>query len=119
MFDYTPVAEIVTHNYLTREDDAVWSVSVQQAADGTITALANAYTPDQRRCRMSVSHEVESSDYTDGISAVVAAVRGVCEAPLSWDCVTLTDAQGSEWILTPAAWPEIVRVALDCAGVTY
>lgn len=119
MFDYTHVAEIVTHSYLEREDDARWSVSVRQSSDGTITATANAYAPDMSRHRMSVSNEVTPSDYTDGISAVVAAVRGVCKAPLLWDCVTLTDAQGCEWILTPAAWPEIIRVALDSAGVTY
>lgn len=119
MFYYTPVAEITTHDYLEREDDALWCISVQQTADATIIATANAYTPDMCRCRMSVSHDVTPSDYSDAISAVVAAVRGVCKAPLAWDCVTLTDAQGCEWMLTPAAWSEIIRVALDRAGVTY
>lgn len=119
MFDYTHIAEIVTHNYLACEDDARWIISARQIADGTIFAMAQAYTPNMCKRRFTETVSVDPMDFSDGLTAVTAAVKQVSKTPLAWDCVTLTDAQGSEWLITPNAWPNIVRIALDLAGITY
>lgn len=117
MFDYTPVAEIVTRNYLRNTSEARWIISTSQAHDGTVTANAAVYTPDMTRNRAFMSTTVDPTP--DGITAVIDAVKRVCKPALAWDVVTLTDADGAEWILTPDAWPEIVRIALDRAKISY
>lgn len=117
MFDYTHVAEIVTHNYTNGYSDARWIISASQAHDGTVIANAAVYTPDMTRNRAFVSTTVNPTP--DGVTAVVNAVKQVCKPALGWDVVTLTDADGAEWILTPDAWPEIVRVALNRANISY
>lgn len=119
MFDYTAIAEITTHNYIACEDDARWIISAHQTADGTILATVNAYSPDMLKHRLTETVAVDPADFSDGLTALTAAVRQVSKTPLAWDCVNLTDAQGSEWILTASAWPEIVRIALEVADVTY